>query len=55
MTIINYLTFKTAFMRKVFFLFPLLLLAVISFAQQKTITGTVTGKKDKTPKIIAFK
>ena len=36
-------------MRKLFFLLPLLLLAIFSFAQQKTITGTVTGKTDKTP------
>ncbi len=36
-------------MRKLFFLLPLLLLAMFSFAQQKTITGTVTGKSDKTP------
>lgn len=36
-------------MRKLFFLLPLLLLAVFTFAQQKTITGTVTGKTDKLP------
>lgn len=36
-------------MRKLLFLFPLLLLAVASFAQQKTVTGTVTAKSDKTP------
>jgi len=36
-------------MRKLFFLLPLLLLAVFTFAQQKTITGTVTGKTDKVP------
>ena len=36
-------------MRKLFSLLPLLLLAIFSFAQQKTITGTVTGKLDKTP------
>lgn len=36
-------------MRKVFFLFPLLLLAICSLGQQKTVTGTVTGKPDKTP------
>ncbi|MDN3656565.1 SusC/RagA family TonB-linked outer membrane protein [Ferruginibacter paludis] len=36
-------------MRKVFFLLPLLLLAMFSFAQQKTITGVVTSKADKTP------
>lgn len=36
-------------MRKLFFLLSLLLLAIFSFAQQKTITGTVTGKSDKAP------
>ena len=36
-------------MRKLFFLLPLLLLGIFSFAQQKTITGTVTGKTDKSP------
>ncbi len=36
-------------MRKLIFLLPLLLLVVISFAQQKTITGTVVGKTDKVP------
>jgi TonB-linked SusC/RagA family outer membrane protein len=36
-------------MRKLVFLLPFLLLVVFSFAQQKTITGAVTGKKDKTP------
>ncbi|MEQ1798272.1 MAG: SusC/RagA family TonB-linked outer membrane protein [Lacibacter sp.] len=36
-------------MRKLFFLLPLLLLAVFTFAQQKTITGTVVGKTDKVP------
>ena len=36
-------------MRKAFFLLPLLLLAMFSFAQQKTITGVVTNKADKTP------
>lgn len=36
-------------MRKSVSLLPLLLLAIFSFAQQKTITGTVTGKLDKTP------
>jgi len=34
-------------MRKAFFLLPLLLLAMFSFAQQKTIVGTVTGKDNK--------
>jgi hypothetical protein len=36
-------------MRKVFFLLPLLLLAMFSFAQQKTITGVVTSKTSKVP------
>ncbi len=36
-------------MRNLFFLLPLLLLAIFSFAQQRTITGTVTGKTDKIP------
>ncbi|MFC0772378.1 SusC/RagA family TonB-linked outer membrane protein [Terrimonas alba] len=36
-------------MRKSCFLLLLLLLTILSFAQQKTITGTVTGKLDKTP------
>jgi TonB-dependent starch-binding outer membrane protein SusC len=36
-------------MRRLFFLLSLLLLGIFSFAQQKTITGTVTGKTDKTP------
>lgn len=36
-------------MRKLFFLLPLLLLAVFTFGQQKTITGTVIGKTDKLP------
>ena len=36
-------------MRRLFFLLPLFLLSIFSFAQQKTITGTVTGKTDKTP------
>lgn len=36
-------------MRKAFFLLPLLLLAIFSFAQQKTITGVVTNKADKAP------
>ena len=36
-------------MKKLFFLLLLLMLAMFSFAQQKTITGTVTGKSDKAP------
>jgi TonB-linked SusC/RagA family outer membrane protein len=36
-------------MRKAFFFLPFLLLAMFSFAQQKTVTGTVTGKTDKVP------
>lgn len=36
-------------MRKLFFLLPLLLLAMFSFAQQKTITGVVTNKTTKAP------
>ncbi len=36
-------------MRKLFFLLPLFLLGICSFAQQKIITGTVTGKSGKTP------
>lgn len=35
-------------MRKALFLLPLFLMAIISFAQQKKITGTVTGKTAKT-------
>jgi TonB-linked SusC/RagA family outer membrane protein len=35
-------------MRRLFFILPLLLLGISSFAQQKIITGTVTGKMDKT-------
>ena len=49
LTAINYLTIKISIMRKAFFLLPLLLLAILSFAQQKTITGTVTGKAGKAP------
>jgi len=54
MTKTNYSIVKTTIMRKVFFLLPLLLLALLSYAQQKTaeqktITGTVTGKNDKDP------
>ena len=36
-------------MKKLFFILPLLLLAIFSIAQQKTITGLVTGTQDKTP------
>lgn len=36
-------------MRKVVFLLFFVLLAMSSIAQQKTVTGTVTGKTDKTP------
>ena len=36
-------------MRRTFILLPLLLLAVCSFAQQKTIIGTVSSKSGKTP------
>ncbi len=36
-------------MRKLFSLFPLLLLAMSSFAQQKSITGTVSSKADNAP------
>ena len=36
-------------MKKLFLLLPILLLAIFSFAQQKTITGTVTGMTDKAP------
>ena len=49
MALINYSIFKTAVMKKLFLLLPFLLLAMFSFAQQKTITGTVTGKTDKAP------
>jgi len=48
-TLTNYSFLKSTIMRKLFFLLPLLLLAIFSFAQQKTITGTVTGKSEKTP------
>jgi TonB-dependent starch-binding outer membrane protein SusC len=41
--------FKTTIMRKVIYFLPLLLLSVFCFAQQKTITGTVTGKSGNTP------
>ncbi len=36
-------------MRKLLCLFTFLLAALYTFAQQKTITGTVTGKREKTP------
>lgn len=36
-------------MRKAFCLLPLLLLAMFSFAQQKTVTGIVTSKSTKAP------
>lgn len=36
-------------MRKLQILLPMLLMAMLSFAQQKTITGTVTDKSDKAP------
>jgi len=36
-------------MRRLFFLLSLLLLGIFTFAQQKTVTGTVTGKTDKAP------
>lgn len=36
-------------MKKMFFLFPLLLLSIFSVAQQKSITGIVTNKQDKSP------
>ncbi|MDO9376720.1 MAG: carboxypeptidase-like regulatory domain-containing protein, partial [Ferruginibacter sp.] len=36
-------------MRKLFSVFPLLLLAMSSFAQQKSITGTVSSKADNAP------
>ena len=36
-------------MRKLFFLLPLFLSGILSFAQQKIITGIVTGKTDKAP------
>jgi len=36
-------------MRKLFFLLPFFLSAICSFAQVKTITGTVTAKADKVP------
>src|SRR6186713_2694728 len=45
----NYSILKTTIMRKLIFLLPLFLLGIFSFAQQKTITGTVTGKTDKIP------
>lgn len=40
---------KTCIMRKAFCLLPLLLLAMFSFAQQKTVTGIVTSKSTKAP------
>ena len=36
-------------MRKLLCLFTFLLAALFTFAQQRNITGTVTGKSDKTP------
>ena len=36
-------------MKKLFFSLPFLLLAIFSFAQQKTITGIVSSKADKAP------
>lgn len=36
-------------MRKIFLFFSFLLFAIFSIAQQKTITGIVTGKADKAP------
>src|SRR5258708_31006012 len=36
-------------MKKLQILLPMLLMALLSFAQKKIITGTVTGKSDKTP------
>jgi TonB-linked SusC/RagA family outer membrane protein len=45
----NYSNSKTAIMKKLFFLFPLLMLAIFSFAQQRTVIGTVIGKADKAP------
>jgi TonB-dependent starch-binding outer membrane protein SusC len=45
----NYLHLNTTIMRRLLFLLPLLLLAMFSFAQQKTITGTVVGKTDNVP------
>jgi TonB-linked SusC/RagA family outer membrane protein len=36
-------------MRKLEMLLPMLILVLTSFAQQKTISGTVTGKTDKAP------
>src|ERR1044072_599326 len=36
-------------MRRLIVMLPMLLLAVISTAQQKTVTGTVTAKSDRTP------
>ena len=36
-------------MKKLQILLPMLLMAFLSFAQTKTITGTVTGKSDKIP------
>lgn len=49
MTATNFLKTKTSIMKKAFFLLPMLLMAMFSFAQQKTITGVVTGKSDKKP------
>lgn len=49
MIVTNFSNFKIAFMRKLFFILPMLLLAIFSFAQQKTITGTVIANTDKAP------
>jgi hypothetical protein len=45
----DYSTLKTMIMRRLLLLLPLFLLGIFSFAQQKIITGLVTGKLDKTP------
>jgi TonB-dependent starch-binding outer membrane protein SusC len=46
---INYSIFKTTIMRKLFSLLPLLLMAMFSFAQQKTVVGTVVSKTGNKP------
>jgi TonB-linked SusC/RagA family outer membrane protein len=46
---LNFSILKLTIMRKLFFLLPFFLSAICTFAQVKTITGTVTAKADKVP------
>src|SRR5258705_8584067 len=45
----NFSILKTTIMRRLLFPLPFFLLGIFSFAQEKIITGVVTGKMDKTP------